>query len=63
MGHLDDNVTPTFTVTVRHKHGDGTPEVFNGATDVNMNEDEIEFQDRNGKQHTFFGSTYHVAEE
>lgn len=63
MGHMDDDNIERFTIHVRHKTGDASPEVFNAATNVDTDRDEIEFDDRNGKHHIFHGVTFHVAAE
>jgi hypothetical protein len=52
-----------YTVTVRYQQGDATGETFNGCTNVNANGDGLTFEDRNGKNHEFYGASYHIAEE
>jgi hypothetical protein len=52
-----------YTVTVRYQQGDTTGETFNSCTDMNANGEELTFTDRNGKNHKFYGVSYHIAEE
>lgn len=60
MGHMD---VEKYTVTVRYQQGDTTGETFNSCTDMNANGEELTFTDRNGKNHKFYGVSYHIAEE
>lgn len=62
MGHMDDDNEDRFTVYVRNKSGDA-PEIFNSATNVDAEGERLEFTDRNGKSHVFWGVSYHVAGE
>jgi hypothetical protein len=66
MGHMDDvkdDNEKRYTVTVYYDKGQ---EVFNNCTEVESNPDEeqVQFTDRNGKPHEFYGlDCYHIAEE
>ena len=58
MGHMD---VEKFTVTIYHEQGN---EIFHGCTDVNLNDDRnLNFDDTNGKRHSFHEVSFHVAQE
>lgn len=60
---MDDDNIDRYTIHVRHKAGDASTETFNAATNVDAEDDRLEFDDRNGKHHIFHGVSYHVAAE
>jgi hypothetical protein len=60
---MDDDNISKHTVRVRYNTGDTSEQVFNSATDVDENEDDITFHDKNGKYHSFHGVSYDVVEE
>jgi len=60
MGHLDDE-DRKHTVTLFLK--DGSRDVFNHCTEVEENDESIEFVDLNGLRHRAHGLAYKIAEE
>lgn len=63
MGHMDDDNEPKYTISVRYNSGDTTAEVFNACTSPDCDGDHLEFTDKNGKHHEFYGVAYHVSED
>lgn len=65
MGHMDDVVDENeqkYTITVYRSATEA--EVFHGCTEVEHNDESLEFIDKNGKGHELYGvDSYHIAEE
>jgi hypothetical protein len=60
---MDDDNIDHYTISVRFGSGDTTAQIFNSCTEVDWNDDQIEFKDRNGKHQQFKGVAFHIAEE
>lgn len=60
MGHMSQD---NRTVTVYLPGPSGGTEVFNACTEVDGSSEELNFTDKNGKQHTFYGVSYQITED
>lgn len=62
MPNVQDENEKRFTVTVFLGESQGN-ETFASCSEVESNDRELRFTDRNGKTHEFYGVGYHISEE
>jgi len=60
MDDVVDENAQKYTIRVYMKLGE---EVFNGCTEVESDNDHLEFIDKNDKRHEFYGVAYHIQQE